>query len=240
MKHDDSVEREIFQEEIQEEEKGKTGFFSKKSTKETSSSSNKSLIQKIGIKNLCIILALGFALIFIVYQESATTKKDGKDASKASSNITDSLDSNPIYAETKSETEDYVVNQEKRLKEILEKVEGVGKVEVRIRLAESKELVTLKDAPYTHDSMNEDDGEGGSRESMTITQEDETVMSTTESGEMAPYIIKEIQPTIAGVVVVAEGGGDGVLQLDIVEAVEALYDLPAHKIKVLPMGSKNR
>lgn len=232
-----SVDEEMHRDMVQEEEKKKHGFFRKKTTKDESSATNKSLIQKIGIKNLCILLGLGLALIFLVCQENTTSKKKSTTTNQASSNLSDSLDSNPIYAETKSETEEYVANQEQKLKEILSKVAGVGKVEVMITVAESKELVTLKDAPYTHDSVNEDDGEGGSRESITITQEDETVMTTSGSGETAPYIVKEIQPSIEGVLVVVEGGADARIKLDIVEAVEALFDLPTHKIKVMAMES---
>lgn len=242
-----SVEAEVEKEMPKEPPKERFSFFGKDTAKDKAEkglskknldagSSKKSVLQKIGIQNLCILLVLGIVLIFLCYQDGIKTKKKQENSVKSAAS--ESLNSNPIYSEKKSESEEYVTKQEEKLKVILSKVDGIGSVEVMITLAESKELVTLKDAPYTHDNVNENDGKGGSRVSDTVTREDETVMSTTDDGATTPYIIKEIQPTIAGVLIIAEGGEDAQLQLEIVEAVEALFDLPVHKIKVMPMKSK--
>ena len=47
-----------------------------------------------------------------------------------------------------------------------------------------------------------------------------------------PYVIKQLQPEIEGVFVIAEGGGDENVQLQITEAVQALFGIEAHKIKI--------
>ncbi len=44
---------------------------------------------------------------------------------------------------------------------------------------------------------------------------------------------KELRPEIGGVVVSASGGGSPAIQAEISAAVEALFDVPSHKIKVL-------
>ena len=44
---------------------------------------------------------------------------------------------------------------------------------------------------------------------------------------------KEMRPEISGVVVTADGGGSPTVQAEISAAVEALFDVPSHKIKVL-------
>lgn len=240
MSKDDSVEKELQQEEQKVADKKKMKLFGTlfTSDKADSKNQNKSVLQRIGIQKLCILLVLGILLIFLCYQADSDTKSAKKKNNDKTTTASESLDSNPIYTQTESETEEYVTNLEKKLEDILSKVNGVGKVYVMITLEESKELVTLKDMPYTQDSVNENDGEGGSRVSDTITREDETVMSTTEEGATTPYIIKEIQPTISGVLVIAEGGKDAIIKFDIVEAVEALFDLPVHKIKVMEMDSE--
>lgn len=214
-------------------EKHRRNLFKKRGN-EKASSSNSSWIKKIGIKNLCILLVLGLALIVLCWlgmpettdKKTKTVKPDG---------MSESLEANPIYGETENDQDEYVSNLEKRLEDLLTNVKGVGKVEVMITLSESKELVTLKDTPYTHDSVKEDDGEGGKRDSYTMKKDEATVMSTMKDGSSSPYVIKELQPTVEGVVVTAQGGADNKIKLDIVEAVEALFDVPTHKIKVLAM-----
>ena len=44
---------------------------------------------------------------------------------------------------------------------------------------------------------------------------------------------KELEPEIADVVISAQGGGSAAVKAEISEAMEALFGLPAHKIKVL-------
>ncbi len=219
------------------DEKKKFGVFHSLFVKEKNEGGNikKNLIQRIGIGNLFLLLICGIVFVYLCYMKDPVKKTEEKQDNKTTSTQSNSLDANPIYTQTNTESEDYVKKIEEELKAKLSLVKGIGKVEVMITLAESKELVTLKDAPYTDDSMNESDGKGGNRVSDTVTRGDETVMSTTEDGEVAPYIIKEIQPTILGVLIIAQGGGDVELQVEIIEAVEALFDVPVHKIKVMEM-----
>lgn len=44
---------------------------------------------------------------------------------------------------------------------------------------------------------------------------------------------KELRPEISGIVISAEGGGSAVVRAEVSEAMEALFGLPQHKIKVL-------
>lgn len=44
---------------------------------------------------------------------------------------------------------------------------------------------------------------------------------------------KELTPEVAGIVISADGGGNASVRAEISEAMEALFGLPAHKIKVL-------
>jgi stage III sporulation protein AG len=44
-------------------------------------------------------------------------------------------------------------------------------------------------------------------------------------------------PEIEGVAVIAQGGGNSEIKKEIVEAVQVLFDIKAHKIKVMKMNS---
>ena len=50
-----------------------------------------------------------------------------------------------------------------------------------------------------------------------------------------PYVVKHIEPQIQGITVVAQGGGDALIQKNISDVLEALFHIEAHKIKVVKM-----
>ena len=126
----------------------------------------------------------------------------------------------------------YEAEMEKRVKEILKNVEGVGTVDVMITLKSSGEKVIHVDKDKSRSSTEEKDSAGGQRSSMT---EDikESALMTGNSTAGEPVVEKELQPEISGIVISAAGGGSSVIKAEISEAMEALFNIPAHKIKVL-------
>lgn len=49
---------------------------------------------------------------------------------------------------------------------------------------------------------------------------------------------KEQYPEVTGIIISADGGGNAVVRTEISEAMEALFGLPAHKIKILKRVKK--
>lgn len=125
----------------------------------------------------------------------------------------------------------YEQQMEARVKEILSHVEGVGKVDVMIVLKSSEEKVLRVDTSSTSSSTQETDSSGGSRKIENRELAENTILSG--SGENAPIIEKELKPVISGVVISAGGGGSPKVKAEISEAMEALFDVPPHKVKVL-------
>ena len=103
---------------------------------------------------------------------------------------------------------------------MLEKVSGVGGVEVMITLEDDGEDIVLRD------STGEISSEADASRSSSST-------SAVEGSNGDPYVVRNVKPQIKGVVVACEGGGDPEVALKISEAVQALFGLPAHKIVVL-------
>jgi len=95
--------------------------------------------------------------------------------------------------------------------------------------------VTLKDSPFSQESSSETDSQGGTRNSSNVQREEETVLMQSGSGGTSPYVVKEIEPDIEGVLVIAQGGEDPKIIQEINSAVQVLFDVPAHKIKVMKM-----
>ncbi|MDF2803133.1 MAG: hypothetical protein K0S61_3036 [Anaerocolumna sp.] len=190
-------------------------------------------IKEIGPARLVILLMAGIFLLLLSFPDLMSSEKASKDnVPNGDNEVLESLKS----SQTGDGAEIYVNDLEDRLESTLAKVEGIGTVEVMITLKGSKEVVVLKDEPYTQESVNEVDGEGGTRNSSSIDKQDSTVLINSGSGESIPYILKEIEPQVEGVLVIAEGGGNISVVTEIIDALQVLFDVPAHKVKVMKMN----
>ncbi|MBE5962669.1 MAG: stage III sporulation protein AG [Lachnospiraceae bacterium] len=186
---------------------------------------------------LIVLFCIGI-LIVLTVADPFESKKNDTSEEKATTEETVSKETMLNY-QVKEATEDsdpVISYYEKKLKKLLEKIDGVGEAEVMITLKSSKELVVLKDEPYTQESLNEVDDQGGSRTSSSATNDEETILVDNGNGNTEPFVVKELAAQIEGVVVIAKGGGDGEVALNIVSAVEVLFGIPAHKVKVLEMS----
>ncbi|MFW5669621.1 MAG: stage III sporulation protein AG, partial [Acetivibrio ethanolgignens] len=74
-------------------------------------------------------------------------------------------------------------------------------------------------------------------ESTRFSTEETTVLVETEEGT-EPYVIKEKEPQAEGVLILVEGMERAELKSEISEAVEALFGVPPHKIKVMKMDAE--
>ncbi|MDF2472419.1 MAG: hypothetical protein K0R21_201 [Anaerocolumna sp.] len=190
-------------------------------------------LKEIGPSRLIIMLLAGIFLLVLSFPDMFSSDK----ASDTTGNSTkNSSVSNTVRQENQDETDMYISLMEERLEDILAKVKGIGAVDVMITLKGSKELIVLKDQPYTQESMNESDGEGGNRVSSGIDKEDSTVTVDDGSGGSLPFIIQELEPEVAGIVVIAQGGDNPEIMTEIVDAVQVLFNVPAHKVKVMKMN----
>lgn len=127
--------------------------------------------------------------------------------------------------ETESGTvteEDYASMAESKLETILAQMEGAGKVKVMITLSSSSEKIVEKD-------------EETSKDETQSTSSETTVYEETADRGQTPYVSKELTPAVEGVVVLCEGGDEPVVVQQITEAVEALFSVESHKIKVVKM-----
>ena len=133
----------------------------------------------------------------------------------------------------------YEEQLEKRLSAILSQVAGAGRVEVMVTLESRGERIVEKDTPESRKSVEETDSSGGSRTTDEQDWGEETVYYEDGSGGKSPYVVKELEPNIEGVLVLAEGGGSAVVRQELLEAVQALFPIEAHKVKIMKLeGAK--
>lgn len=127
--------------------------------------------------------------------------------------------------------EGYEEALEERIQEILKDVDGVGAVDVMVVLKASEEKILRVDKNSSSSVMEEPgSGETTSRVTRQEDQSETTVLSGQDQG---PIVEKEIKPEISGIVISADGGGSAVVKAEISGAMEALFGLPPHKIRVL-------
>ncbi len=183
-------------------------------------------IRSLGLKQWGMILIVGVCCLIIVFP--AGEEKDNKNPG-ATEYRTDE------EAELQNRKEkDYVIQMEERLSELLSSVEHVGKVKVMVTVSGTEKKNVLQDGSRETEQITETDSAGGSRNSVSERSEGNTVFYDIE-GNHTPYILNETYPEVTGVVVIAEGSGKGNVDLDIMNAVQVLFDVPAHKIKIMKM-----
>ena len=131
------------------------------------------------------------------------------------------------------DTSDYEAYLEEKTARTLQHVEGVGKAEVMITLKSGAQKIIEKDQQSSSQTTEEEDSQGGTRTSNDISSDKTSVYEQNSDGSQSPYVSKELSPEIEGVVVIADGGDNAVVVKNITEAVQALFGVEAHKIKIM-------
>lgn len=179
---------------------------------------------KLKKDQLLIILLVGILLLVIAIPTGTSSSKKSRDSS------IEAEDGGGGTDVTKST---YAGDMETHLEEVLTEMSGVGEVTVMITLKTSAEKVVEKDRQGESESVTEADSQGGSRNTQSSTRGESTVYNGSGSSKESPYVSKEISPQVEGVVVLAEGGNNAVVVQNITEAVQALFGVDTHKIKIM-------
>ena len=129
---------------------------------------------------------------------------------------------------------EYTTYLEHQLEQILSQMEGAGEVACMITLSQSAEQVIEKDMEVSDNVVTESDSQGGTRSTNQSSRSETTIYDGEESGK--PYVSKEISPKIEGVLVLAEGGDNAVVEKNINEAIQALFGISSHKIRIVKKG----
>lgn len=122
---------------------------------------------------------------------------------------------------------------EKKLVQNLQQMSGVGSVQISVTLSSSLRSDYATNGSITKKTTKESDKNGGIRESTEVIENNQLVMP---SGAAQPVIVMEERPSVAGVLIIAEGASDPNVRENIHNAVRTLLDIPSDKINVQPMG----
>lgn len=140
-------------------------------------------------------------------------------------------DSNTV--ETSQLTASTGDNTEAKLKSLLTQMQGVGKVDVMITYSTTRENVPAYDMKKNQSSTEEKDSEGGTRSINEEEYDSTLVYEDSSEGGKSPVILKELEPEVKGVLVVAEGADNVEVKERICNAVKVVLDVPIHKVQVV-------
>lgn len=184
-------------------------------------------------KYLLILLLLGISLMFI----SKMIDSPAQNSSLEGLGTEKETKSQAVFKQAKEITDKNIKTYEDRysneLKDLLEQMQGVGKVSVWVELSttERKEFVT--DDSTQSQTTSENDKNGGKR---TIEDQriDEKVVIVSNDGREEPITVTTEKPKIKGVAVLAQGAESIQTKAMIIELVKKIFDIGSDQIFVGP------
>lgn len=171
---------------------------------------------------LLLILLVGLLLVVIAIPTKKTENERGTE---------ETVDTETAVAA--SDITKYSAYLEEKIAGALEHVSGVGKTEIVITFSSNGQKIVEKDQQSDSQKTTESDSAGGTRDSEDRSSERTSIYIQEADGTQTPYISEELLPEIQGVLVIAEGGDNAVVVKNITEAIQALFGLEAHKIKIM-------
>lgn len=163
------------------------------------------LIKKFNLdKKTIIILISGFLIIILIMVSELN------------------FDTETENVESEISDEEYCDHLENKIKSFIEKIDGAGKTEVIITLAETTEYIYATDDKDTRKNNNNTDD--------STVQKDYVIIENNNND--VGLLIKTIEPKIRGVAISCEGADDIKVQEQIYSTVEALLDIKTSNISI--------
>lgn len=177
-------------------------------------------------KDKLLIFFLAGILLIIIAIPTGNSKKDSEN--KASDTDSESTQTADTY--------NYDEHLEEKLEKILSNIDGAGDVKVMITFKDSGENIVEKDSPSSTKNTTANSADNVSETTKETTVEETTVYVENDEGS-SPYVSQKIQPCVEGILIISQGADNSVTVQNISDAVLALFDIEAHKIKVVKMSS---
>ncbi|MDA8233780.1 MAG: stage III sporulation protein AG [Clostridia bacterium] len=184
------------------------------------------------LNHLVILAAVGILLIMLagMFSNKEPATQGSKEPNLQISPLEQGV---PATAPT-----DQVSTEEKLLEAELEatlgNMEGVGKVDVNIRLAGTTQQNFAEEKAANTKTNQERDERGGTRTTTEKNETEKPVIIRRGNSEEVPVVAQALRAEIQGVLVVAEGAKNPETREMLTEAVTSLFGLPANKVRVLP------
>ena len=186
--------------------------------------------KKKQIENIVVFIIILIITVLIINSMWSSEDKGSRENTQ---------DTSKVLAQTTSANTTGQDDLESKLEDILESINGVGKVKVLIKYSETSTVVAMYNETTSESTTKENDGDGGSKD-VKETESKKEIVYTDENGKSEPITEKVVMPVIEGAIITAEGAGNANVKSSIVSAVEAVTGLAVHKIQVFEMDSSTK
>ena len=180
----------------------------------------KNLLKNITIEKWLLIGGCGIVLILCSDSCTGTKRKDDN-SSSSEEMVTD----NDNWSE-------YVASLERKLENIISKIDGAGNVQVMITVKNTSTKEVLTEDSLSEKKLNEKDSDGGVRDSYEISKDENVVVSEEGNSVKKPFVVSELTPEVEGVAVIAQGGDSPIVKEKITGIIKALFGIEINKIAV--------
>lgn len=192
--------------------------------KKDNNTNNKKKIESLVV--FIVILIITIIIINTIWNDDKTSKNsDTERMSLAKENT----------ASNTGQNVNITTGLEEKLEDILQNIEGVGKVKVLLTYSESSKTMAMYNEDNSTSDTEETDTSGGNRKINQSTSKKEVIYQEI-NGEKIPVTQSIITPKIEGAIVTASGAKSSDIKTNIIQAVEAVTGLATYKIQVFEMS----
>lgn len=181
-----------------------------------------------------IVLVLAGILLIVITLPTKDTKDIQKSEEPGQTEVKEAAGSENAEEVDYLDIYEYTAYLEKKLEQMLVKIDGAGNVSVMITLEASAKQIVEKEETLSRNNTLESDSEGGNRSIYEIDTGQQTVYYKSDNVQ-TPYVSQTILPEISGVLIVAQGARSASVKKSMVEIAQALFGIEAHKISVVSM-----
>jgi len=180
--------------------------------------------------NIVVLILIGILLVIGNNYFKSTTATVSTFKNKNTANEDISSNNKP----STTSIQNYEEKLTNKLKNILEKIDGVGKVDVMIYFESGEEKIPAININDSNSITDESDNNGGKRK-INQSNNGRAIVMLNKGQETEPFITKTYEPKITGICIVAEGAKNKITELRIRQAVVNLFNLSEKKVNVYPM-----
>ena len=170
-----------------------------------------------------VILAIGILAILLIFVSGYFSGGGEKEASQAKSGQTQILSA-----------DEYTAQLERKLTDIVGRIAGAGTCKVMVTLENGIQYVYAQEEKIS-ENKTQDSTDSTIRTQESGDQQKSYIIVDSGSGKQA-LVVTEVQPTIKGVVIVCQGGGNPSVQQQVINAVTTALAVNSTKVCVAPLS----
>ena len=167
-----------------------------------------------------ILMAVGFAAVAFLFLSDLEGENDKSASAQPES-----------YSVTEENYDEYTASLEKRLTELISSVDGAGRTKVMITLECGTEYVYACQQKTTSAISENSNPDGRISRDEKRSGEESLILINAGRGE-EPLILKQITPTVAGVVVLCTGADDIRVRQQVIDVVTTALGTSSNRVCV--------